>query len=159
MSSRVTRSSARLAAGSSAPTSSAAHPPPPPSTSRKRKATGSTNNVSGQTPVNTEPSPPRRSKRQRVAAAELPTAAPTSPYRRQSAKQSPHMAKPGLVHILISNTLSLTYYRPSLKPDGEAENTQPPTAESSKRKSSRSKKPTHGKFSSGSNGSSLLIYI
>ncbi|KAL9002615.1 MAG: hypothetical protein Q9188_004470 [Gyalolechia gomerana] len=127
MSSRVTRSSARLAAGSSTPTSSAAHPPPPPSTFRKRKATGSTNNGSGQTPVNTEPSPPRRSKRQRVAAAELPTAAPTSPYRRQSAKQSPHMAKPG----------------PSLKPDGEAENTQPPTAESSKRKSSRSKKPTH----------------
>ncbi|KAL9026488.1 MAG: hypothetical protein Q9196_004853 [Gyalolechia fulgens] len=127
MSSRVTRSSARLAAGSSAPTSSAAYPAPPPSTSRKRKATGSTNSVPRQTPANTEPSPPRRSKRQRVAVAEPPTAAPTSPYRRQSAKQSPHMAKPG----------------PSLKPDGEAENNQPPTAESSKRKSSRSKKPPH----------------
>ncbi|KAL8718680.1 MAG: hypothetical protein Q9225_004216 [Loekoesia sp. 1 TL-2023] len=137
MSSRVTRSSARLAAGSSAATSSvAAHSAPNPhsgphSTSRKRKAAGSTDNLAaGQIPVDTEPSPPRRSKRRRVTATEhpLPAApAPAPPDRRHSAKKSQYMAKPG----------------PSSNPDGEAENSHPPGPESSKRKSSRNKKPPH----------------
>ncbi|KAL9596591.1 MAG: hypothetical protein Q9179_004563 [Wetmoreana sp. 5 TL-2023] len=133
MSLRVTRSSARLAAQASAAVSSAATTPTQPpdpdplrSKSRKRKASGPADTATENPPVSAETSPPRRSKRQKVAAAETPllfTPAPTS--RHTSTKKSPHMAKPG------SSAIS----------DADMDhNTHP---ESSKRKSSRNKKPTH----------------
>ncbi|KAL8834609.1 MAG: hypothetical protein Q9170_003685 [Blastenia crenularia] len=133
MSSRVTRSSARLAADPSVPNSlGAPRPAPAPSsgpvasTSRKRKAAAAKDKNPGSSTVIPEPSPPRRSKRRKVTATEQPPpAAPAPPDRRPSTRKSPRMAKPG----------------PSLNPEGEAENNHPPGAEGSKRKSSRNKKP------------------
>ncbi|KAL9603842.1 MAG: hypothetical protein Q9219_000951 [cf. Caloplaca sp. 3 TL-2023] len=132
MSSRVTRSSARLAADPLPATSSAAaHSPTNPRTSpahltsRKRRLTNSTENLVGHDSEPTEPSPPRRSKRRKVTPSEHPLPpAPTPPNRRPSLKKSSNMAKPG----------------PSSTPDGEVESNHLPGTESSKRKSSRNKK-------------------
>ncbi|KAL8666904.1 MAG: hypothetical protein Q9202_001144 [Teloschistes flavicans] len=76
MTSRVTRSAARLAADSAAATSLAAapttHPPDPGpslSSARKRKARPA-DTASDNTPDLTKPSPPRRSKRQKITVHE-----------------------------------------------------------------------------------------
>ncbi|KAL8924940.1 MAG: hypothetical protein Q9208_003823 [Pyrenodesmia sp. 3 TL-2023] len=137
MSSRVTRSAARLAAASPAATSSPAtqaaptsapDPGPQQSHSRKRKVTGATDSTSRQDPISTAISPPRRSKRQKVTAPEDPpiiAAAPPNP--RRSTNKTTHMAKPGS----------------SSNADGDASSSHPMATESSKRKPSRSKKSTH----------------
>ncbi|KAI4142681.1 MAG: hypothetical protein LQ341_003143 [Variospora aurantia] len=135
MSSRVTRSSARLAAESSAATSSPGAlpaPPPapnhPPANSRKRKATGSAARTSSHFPAEPANSPPRRSKRQKVTATEqLSVSSPAPLDRRRSTNKSAQMAKPG-----SSSTADGTADSNHITPTG---------TESSKRKSSRNKKP------------------
>ncbi|KAL8909117.1 MAG: hypothetical protein Q9171_005183 [Xanthocarpia ochracea] len=126
MTSRITRSSARLAAASAAATPSAQPPDPdhPQPHQRKRKASGPSDPFTDHTPVSSKTSPPRRSKRPRVTAIEqLQSAAPPS-NSRSSTKKLPAMAKPGS----------------SPNPNVETDNTQTPGQESSKRKSSRNKK-------------------
>ncbi|KAI9818909.1 MAG: Ubiquitin fusion degradation protein 4 [Pycnora praestabilis] len=126
MSSRVTRSSARLAADSSTiPTSqpTATNSAQPPPSSRKRK-TASNRDLS---PDNTPElvSPPRRAKRQKVAAPEpVPYTAPSA--RRSKAKAPAVMSNPG----------------DSSGPSNENINTSTASTSSSKRKSNRSKKTT-----------------
>ncbi|KAL8763487.1 MAG: hypothetical protein Q9184_000699 [Pyrenodesmia sp. 2 TL-2023] len=137
MSSRVTRSAARLAAASSAATSSLAIQPAPTSApdpdsqqshSRKRKAAGATDSTLRQDPTSTATSPPRRSKRQKVTPPEdLPIVAPALPNSRRPTTKTAHMAKPGS----------------SSNAEGDASSGHPVVTESSKRKPSRSKKPTH----------------
>ncbi|KAI4145647.1 MAG: hypothetical protein L6R39_003741 [Caloplaca ligustica] len=151
MSSRVTRSSARLAAESSAGTLSApVHPPPAPdpdppqSHSRKRKATNPTDTLSRGVPTGTAISPPRRSKRQKVTTTEqTPIPAPGPPNRRRSTNKSANMAKPGLVENRAFQRAMLNFHRASSNPDGQMDNNHTTATESSKRKSSKSKKPTH----------------
>lgn len=154
MSSRVTRSSARLAAESSAATSSPAvlasptqapnHPLP---NSRKRKATGPTAVTSNHLPTETPNSPPRRSKRQKVTVTEQPPVLSPAPVdRRRSTNKSAQMAKPGLVLAAASERPILMSHRSSSTADGAADSSHitPTGPESSKRKSSRNKKPAPG---------------
>ncbi|KAL9639172.1 MAG: hypothetical protein Q9204_001208 [Flavoplaca sp. TL-2023a] len=133
MTSRVTRSSARLAAASSASAlapSPPAHPPdpdPPQPHPRKRKASASADPAPDHSPASAKTSPPRRSKRPRVTTVEQSSSAAPPSSSRSSAKKSPAMAKPGS----------------SSNPNVEADNGPTPGQENSKRKSSRSKKPVH----------------
>ncbi|KAL8693846.1 MAG: hypothetical protein Q9218_001402 [Villophora microphyllina] len=149
MTSRVTRSAARLAAGqSAAATSLAAAPPirppdpgPPQTNSRKRKA-GPTETVSEHPPISTRPSPPRRAKRQKNTALEPPSLSTPAPLsRRRSVKTSPAMAKPGSVHPHNVRQNEAEVVRSSTNPDVEGDTAHPAGPESSKRKSGRSKRP------------------
>lgn len=156
MSSRVTRSSARLAAESSAATSSPGAfpaPPPapnhPPANSRKRKATGPAARTSSHFPAEPANSPPRRSKRQKFTATEqLSVSSPAPLDRRRSTNKSAQMAKPGLVQDVASESSLLIPHRSSSTADGTADSNHitPTGTESSKRKSSRNKKPVPGKL-------------
>lgn len=87
MSSRVTRSSARLAADSS----SAAVPPvdtaQPPPASRKRKASAHQDIPSDELQAPVKVTPSKRAKRQKVTATEPP--APTVPRTRGKKTQQP----------------------------------------------------------------------
>ena len=147
MSSRVTRSATKLAAAaesssaaaSPANTSAAAQPLPK---SRKRK-----------TPPDRDPSPdntldtnnptPRRAKKQKVAAEALST--PTLPKsRRRGAHQPDTMAKPGCVNHTSSENTLLILDSSSSEITGEKEKSPPAIPDTSRRKSSRSKKSTQG---------------
>ncbi|KAL8660104.1 MAG: hypothetical protein Q9226_000096 [Calogaya cf. arnoldii] len=138
MTSRVTRSSARLAAASSVVATPSADPPdpdPPQPHQRKRKASGpAADPVADHTPKSTKTSPPRRSKRPRVTAVEQSQSAAPPSSSRSSIKKPPAMAKPGS----------------SSNPNVEADNGPTPGQENSKRKSGRNKKPVHDTESSSS---------
>ena len=102
MSSRVTRSSARLAAAASNSTAAASNPPAPddqspPPRNRKRKASSSAVPSPAQASNANQAPSTTRTKRQRVTAAEAAEAAPTSPpaSRRRASRQSAVMAKQG----------------------------------------------------------------
>ncbi|KAL8736754.1 MAG: hypothetical protein Q9166_000120 [cf. Caloplaca sp. 2 TL-2023] len=133
MTSRVTRSSARLAASSSAAAAAPAHPPHTPNPdplqlhSRKRKAPGPVDTNFERPPTSPKPSPPRRSKRPRVTATDAVAAAAPASNTRSTSKKSPAMAKPGS----------------SSNPEIETDIPLPTGQDSSKRKSSRNKKPAH----------------
>ncbi|KAL8766067.1 MAG: hypothetical protein Q9209_007033 [Squamulea sp. 1 TL-2023] len=133
MTSRVTRSSARLAAASSAAAATAspsARPPgpdPPQPHPRKRKASGPTDTIPEHSLLSTKASPPRRSKRPKVSSIDRSESAVPASSSRSDTKKPLAMAKP----------------RSSSNPNVEADNTQTPGQESSKRKSSRNKKPLH----------------
>lgn len=152
MTSRVTRSAARLAADSAAATSLAAaptiHPPDPgPSqyNTRKRKARPA-ETASENHPDSTKQSPPRRSKRQKTTVPEpVSLSTPTSSNRRRSTKTSPHMAKPGSVHIHKVCESKAEVSRSSTNPEVEGDSAHPTGPESSRRKSGRNKKPANGK--------------
>ncbi|KAI9702904.1 MAG: Ubiquitin fusion degradation protein 4 [Candelina mexicana] len=129
MSSRVTRSSARLAAAESlaqAPVQPAANPPPAAPSSRKRKTRAALEPSSDKTP---EPvSPVRRgNKRQKVAEPETPALPPSSApsSRRKKPKSSTAMSNTGA----------------SSGPSNENANPVAATTSSSKRKSNRTRKP------------------
>ena len=146
MTSRVTRSSARLAAASAAATPSAQPPDPdhPQPHQRKRKASGPADPFEDHTPISSKPSPPRRSKRPRVTATEqLQSAAPPS-NSRSSTKKLPAMAKPGSAIERNPPEPAINPGRSSPNPHVETDNTQTPGQESSKRKSSRNKKLVNG---------------
>ncbi|KAL8946850.1 MAG: hypothetical protein Q9222_006806 [Ikaeria aurantiellina] len=140
MSSRVTRSSARLAAdptsAAARPSLATAHPAPLPdpepgrSNTRKRKAPDHADTTVQQESTVAKATPPRRSKRRRFAISEQPPPAPPAPTNsRRPVKKSSLMAKPGS----------------SANPTVEADDDNNPAGqESSKRKSSRNKKSTHG---------------
>lgn len=151
MTSRVTRSSARLAAASSAAAAAAtpsADPPdsdPPRPHPRKRKASGPADPVADHTPVSTKTSPPRRSKRPRVAAAEQSQSVAPLSSSRSSTKKPLAMAKPGSAMIPNLSNFAVNVGRSSSNPNFEADNGPTPGQENSKRKSSRNKKPIHGK--------------
>ena len=111
MTSRVTRSSARLAAAASNSIATAsnptiAEPEPPRPRHRKRKASSS----AVASPEQPSYSPPAlsatRSKRQKVAAAEALPSSPPAPRRRQS-RQSAIMAKQGYQPSLISSAIQV----------------------------------------------------
>ncbi|KAL9588856.1 MAG: hypothetical protein Q9203_002335 [Teloschistes exilis] len=163
MTSRVTRSAARLAADSAAATSSAAaptiHPPDPgPSqyNTRKRKARPA-ETASENHPDSTKPSPPRRSKRQRTTVPEpVSLTTPASSNRRRSTKTSPHMAKPGSVHTHKVCESKAKVSRSSTNPDVEGDSAHPTGPESSRRKSGRSKKPANGKIPPHKRGKELI---
>lgn len=102
MSSRVTRSSARLAAAASNSTAAASNPPAPddqpsPPRNRKRKASSSAVPSPAQASNANQAPSSTRTKRQKVTAAEAAEAAPTSPpaSRRRAPRQSAVMAKQG----------------------------------------------------------------
>ncbi|KAL8998376.1 MAG: hypothetical protein Q9169_002589 [Polycauliona sp. 2 TL-2023] len=133
MTSRVTRSSARLAAASSAATTAtnpSADPPepdPPRPHPRKRKASGPADPVADHSSATSKTSPPRRSKRPRVTTAEQSQIVVPASTSRSNIQKPSAMAKPGS----------------SSNPNVEAENGPTPGQESSKRKSGRNKKPVH----------------
>ncbi|KXX83354.1 Ubiquitin fusion degradation protein 4 [Madurella mycetomatis] len=142
MPSRVTRSSARQAAGQAAPSTSnptaasptsaaaapsiAAHSPSLPPSTRKRKSKIETSPAQGDTE---SPSSARRSKRQRVAAQAapqpqpppVPVPAPSAAARRRKGKAPATMSSPGT-------------------PGGPANLAENPPSASSSRRSSRNKK-------------------
>ncbi|KAL8675106.1 MAG: hypothetical protein Q9168_000477 [Polycauliona sp. 1 TL-2023] len=149
MTSRVTRSSARLAAASSAATTAvnpSADPPepdPPRPHSRKRKASGPVDPIPQHTPATTKTSPPRRSKRPRVAATEQPQTAASASSSHPSTQKPSVMAKPGSAAIYTPQGFAVDVDRSSSTPNVEADNGPTPGQENSKRKSSRNKKPAH----------------
>lgn len=93
MSSRITRSAARLAADSppSASGPSPSIPPAGPAPSRKRKAAGRRDPPVDVPDQPNPPSPPRKTKRQRLAASPQTAAPPT----RRGARNRPAMSQPG----------------------------------------------------------------
>lgn len=143
MSSRVTRSSARLAA-ETASTSTPDTLPPPPS-SRKRKASAQRDSSPADASNSAKPASPRRSKRLKVAVPEKSPVIEARP-RRQAAKQRESMANPGygvpLNMVLFGQSLTIT--RSSSGPSGNIDDT--PTAEQggSRRRSGRNKKFNQG---------------
>lgn len=96
MSSRVTRSSARLAAESAPVIASTSLPDalPPPSTSRKRKASAQRDFSPTDASNIAKPPSPRRSKRLKVAAPEQSSMVEARP-RHQAVKQKDTMANSG----------------------------------------------------------------
>ncbi|PGH27778.1 hypothetical protein AJ80_00566 [Polytolypa hystricis UAMH7299] len=100
MSSRITRSAARLAA-ESAPTSpsqpaSTNPPPPPPPSSRKRRAPASAQRSQQGAERPSSISPPARAKRQKVGAQPAgPPAPPAPPIQRRAARHTQTMSQPG----------------------------------------------------------------
>ncbi|KAI9835938.1 MAG: hypothetical protein M1819_001836 [Sarea resinae] len=126
MSSRVTRSSARLAADPNPPppapsVASNVTRPPPATRKRKTAAAKDPNPDISPEPVQASP-PPRRTKRQRVSASDPPPPPPPPSHRKKG--------KP-------SSAMSSTGNNP-----GPSEEIAAAAAGTSKRKSSRSKKPT-----------------
>ncbi|KAJ5650516.1 Ubiquitin-protein ligase Ufd4 [Penicillium longicatenatum] len=117
MSSRITRSAARLATD---PPSTETGPQNPTATpaSRKRKVPTRRDPQLDAQNSPTAPSPPRRSKRQRTAAPQSAPAVPAAPASRRGARRSV-MSQPG----------------PSSRPSEDSKSTTPPPP--SRRKSSR----------------------
>ncbi|KAL8681792.1 MAG: hypothetical protein Q9186_002107 [Xanthomendoza sp. 1 TL-2023] len=153
MTSRVTRSSARLAAASSAGAAAApvatdsTQPPDPDSVqrnSRKRKAPATAYAAAEDSPASAKTSPPRRSKRPKVTSTEPLPAADLGPStRRPTTAKSQAMAKPGLAPPDHREDIDDDFHRSSIHPEVEGESSRPPGQDSSKRKSSRNKKSTH----------------
>ncbi|KAL8805395.1 MAG: hypothetical protein Q9182_001961 [Xanthomendoza sp. 2 TL-2023] len=158
MTSRVTRSSARLAAAASsaaavaaaaaaAPAPSHLTQPPDPDpvqpNSRKRKALASAHAAAEDTPASTKASPPRRSKRPKVTTTEpLPATDQRQSSRRPTTAKPQAMAKPGLAPSDRREDTDDDFRRSSIHPEVEGESSRPPGQDSSKRKSSRNKKST-----------------
>ncbi|KAI9046191.1 HECT-type E3 ubiquitin transferase UFD4 [Aspergillus affinis] len=131
MSSRITRSAARLAADTPPPTNSAPSPAIPaagPAPSRKRRAPARSDRPADASGQPNNSSPPRKTKRQRRAAS--PQAAAGSAAPRRGTRTRPTMSQPG----------------PSSRPTEESSRNQtsPPT---SRRKSSRNGKPSQDRLS------------
>ncbi|KAL8803363.1 MAG: hypothetical protein Q9200_006250 [Gallowayella weberi] len=156
MTSRVTRSSARLAAASSAAAAAAAaapapsHPTQPPDpdpvqpNSRKRKVLASAQPAAEDTPASTKASSPRRSKRPKVTTTEpLPAIDQRQSTRRPTTAKPQAMAKPGSAPPDRREDIDDDFHRSSIHPEVEGESSRPPGQDSSKRKSSRNKKATH----------------
>ncbi|KAF7596261.1 Ubiquitin fusion degradation protein 4 [Aspergillus hancockii] len=131
MSSRITRSAARLAAEPPPSASSGPSPAIPAAgsaSSRKRKAPARSDRSVEAQGQPSPPSPPRRAKKQRRAASPQPAAASATP--RRGTRNRPAMSQPG----------------PSSRPAEETSKNQasPPT---SRRKSSRNGKVSQDRFS------------
>lgn len=149
MSSRVTRSSARLAAAASnstgaASNTAAAEDQSPPARNRKRKASTSAVPGSEQTSNATPASSSTRTKRQKVTVAEAATTSPPA-SRRRASRSSAVMAKQGYGprSMFYARKLNVCS-RSSSETPGEKSNSSQPAPEASKRKSSRNKKSTTG---------------
>ncbi|KAF2760194.1 hypothetical protein EJ05DRAFT_498159 [Pseudovirgaria hyperparasitica] len=129
MSSRVTRSSARLSAGAANSTHpSFSAPPAAPTRSRKRKASGGEPSIE-QPPAVTEPTPRSRSKRKKVDELEASTAsvpAPVAPARRTRGKATAAMSGAG----------------PSGGPSDDKSIAETPSTSTNKRRNGRKKDST-----------------
>ncbi|KAJ5550035.1 hypothetical protein N7535_002022 [Penicillium sp. DV-2018c] len=123
MSSRITRSSARLAKDPSPETGTPLQPPAAPTTTRKRKASSRHDRQPADVPA--APSPQKKAKRTRTAAPQTtPSTGPAAAAPRRGARNRTTMSQPG----------------PSSRPSEEAAKsaTSPPPA---RRKSSRQDRP------------------
>jgi E3 ubiquitin-protein ligase TRIP12 len=145
MSSRVTRSSARIAVDPPAAAANSTKPPTQPSTtSKKRKAPARLDSSPIQT--STEPTPQsssRRSKRQKVAETPpepSPSAPPPRASRRRGAVTEPAMSNTGYAMQGLYREFGLSDYRTSSKHTEESSTAPQATRSVSKRPSSRSKK-------------------
>lgn len=151
MSPRITRSAARLAAGTESPSvpprSSTSNPTEPQSASRKRKAPARRTQDAPEHPEldqNASSPPARRQKRQKTS--EAPPAPPARQSRRRGTKPAPDMSQPGYVapHKLskypgFELTDSRNHDRPSSRQSDEI--SRPPASSStSRQKSSRNKR-------------------
>lgn len=133
MSSRTTRSSARLATDPppAADSGSPSHPAAGSASSRKRKASSRRDRHSD-TPNQPTASSPRRSKRQRTSASHaVPPAGPTAAAPRRAARGHTAMSQPGLVLEGGSSydwkaDVNLLRYRPSSRPSEESKSTTSP---------------------------------